>query len=147
RYPLHCSPPASLALRPVSPSPQALSSHARQGLRVGRQGEANGGRGMPRGKAGGSAFVVFQVVLIPTIVDILMTTRTKPHRLPGITPGTKPLGEINPWTCGGIKVRHLDLVNALRAAELDETVARELPPRHAFTRACKKLSEARIIRQ
>src|SRR5204863_490212 len=32
-------------------------------------------------------------------------------------------------------------------AGLDESVARELAPRHAFSRACKKLSEARIIRQ
>ena len=33
------------------------------------------------------------------------------------------------------------------AARLDAGVARELAPRHAFTRACKKLSDQRIIRQ
>ena len=46
----------------------------------------------------------------------------------------------------GVAVRHFDLVNALRASGLDESVARALAPRHAFTRACHKLSEARIIR-
>ena len=39
------------------------------------------------------------------------------------------------------------LTAALREAGLDESVARELAPRHAFTRACKALSEDRIIRQ
>jgi hypothetical protein len=34
----------------------------------------------------------------------------------------------------------------LEAAGLDAGVARELAPRHAFSRACKKLSEQRIIR-
>lgn len=60
--------------------------------------------------------------------------------------GQKLLGEIITWTCPGLAVRHLDLIQALRAAELDEGVARELAPRHAFTRACKKLSDQRIIR-
>ncbi len=36
---------------------------------------------------------------------------------------------------------------ALKDAGLDENVARELAPRHAFTRACRKLSDQRIIRQ
>jgi hypothetical protein len=62
-------------------------------------------------------------------------------------PGTPLLGEIITWTCGGIKVRHIDLVNALKDVSLDECVARELAPRHAFTRACRKLAQARIIRQ
>lgn len=64
-----------------------------------------------------------------------------------VTPGTALLGEILTWSCSGVKIRHADLIEALRDADLDESVARELAPRHAFTRACKKLSEARIIRQ
>ena len=63
-----------------------------------------------------------------------------------VTPGTKLLGEILTWSCSGVRIRLTDLVEALRDADLDETVARELAPRHAFSRACKKLSEARIIR-
>jgi hypothetical protein len=38
------------------------------------------------------------------------------------------------------------LIGASYDAGLDETVARELAPRHAFARACRKLSERRIIR-
>jgi hypothetical protein len=57
------------------------------------------------------------------------------------------LGEVITWSASGVKVKHRDLVHALREAGLDEAVARELAPRHAFTRACKKLSEDRIIRQ
>jgi hypothetical protein len=59
--------------------------------------------------------------------------------------GQKLLGEIITWTCPGLAVRHLDLIQALRTAGLDEGVARELAPRHAFTRACKRLSDQRII--
>ena len=66
---------------------------------------------------------------------------------PLVAPGTRLLGEVITWTCGGIKVKHLDLVNALKDASLDDGVARELAPRHAFTRACRKLAQARIIRQ
>lgn len=77
-----------------------------------------------------------------------MSTLTAPRNgLPLVAPGTRLLGEVITWTCGGIKVKHLDLVNALKDAGLDEGVARELAPRHAFTRACKKLALARIIRQ
>ena len=61
--------------------------------------------------------------------------------------GTGLLGEILSWNCPRLSVRHLELIDALRAAGLDESVARELAPRHAFSRACKKLSDARIIRQ
>src|SRR4051794_25587141 len=64
-----------------------------------------------------------------------------------VPPGTRLLGEVITWSCTGVSVRHLDLVTALRDGGLDEGVARELAPRHAFSRACKKLSEARIIRQ
>jgi hypothetical protein len=70
------------------------------------------------------------------------------HRngFPGIQPGTKLLGEVISWTCPGAAVRHADLVAALAAAGLDTGVARELLPRHAFARACKKLADGRIIR-
>src|SRR5262245_55459912 len=61
-------------------------------------------------------------------------------------PGTPLLGEFITWNAGGVKVKHGALVEALREAGLDEKVARELAPRHAFTRACRKLGERRIIR-
>src|SRR4051812_38369879 len=64
-----------------------------------------------------------------------------------VTPGMKLLGEIITWTCNGVAVKHADLINALRDAGLDDGVARELAPRHAFTRACRKLARDRIIRQ
>lgn len=64
----------------------------------------------------------------------------------GIPPGPKLLGEVITWSCSE-QTRYALLTAALRAAELDEAVARELAPRHAFTRACSKLSEERIIRQ
>src|SRR5947209_10350162 len=66
---------------------------------------------------------------------------------PGVAVGTKLLGEVITWDCSGITVRHLDLVDALGECGLDESVARELAPRHPFTRACKKLAQQRIIRQ
>src|SRR5262249_18815343 len=64
-----------------------------------------------------------------------------------VTPGMRLHGEILTWTCNGVSVKHADLITALKDAELDEGVARELAPRHAFTRACKKLAKDRIIRQ
>jgi hypothetical protein len=63
-----------------------------------------------------------------------------------VTPGTALLGEIITWSCSGVTIKYTDLIEALREADLDESVARELAPRHAFSRACRKLSEARIIR-
>src|SRR6516165_10621779 len=76
-----------------------------------------------------------------------MNSLSKPNGFVAVTPGTPLLGEIITWTCGGVKVRHIDLVHALKDAGLDEGVARELAPRHAFTRACRRLAQARIIRQ
>lgn len=55
-----------------------------------------------------------------------------------------PLGEIIAWQSAGTS--HTDLVAALKAAGLDEKLARDLLPRHAFSRACRKLSDERIIR-
>ena len=75
-----------------------------------------------------------------------MTTLTKANGLFPVAPGVRLLGEIITWSCAGVRIRHLDLIDALRDSGLDEHVARELAPRHAFARACKKLSEQRIIR-
>jgi hypothetical protein len=63
-----------------------------------------------------------------------------------LSPGTRLLGEIISWSASGVSVKHADLILALRECGLDESVARELAPRHAFARACKKLGERRIIR-
>jgi hypothetical protein len=60
--------------------------------------------------------------------------------------GTRLLGEVIAWACPGVSVTHAALVAALEAAGLDAGVARELAPRHAFARACKRLSDQRIIR-
>lgn len=78
-----------------------------------------------------------------------MTTDTKPVRngFPALTPGTRLLGEVISWTCPAVTVKHVAVIEALRDAALDESVARELAPRHAFSRACKKLARERIIRQ
>jgi hypothetical protein len=78
-----------------------------------------------------------------------MTTETKPTRngFPAVLPGTRLLGEVISWTCPAVTVRYRAVIEALRESELDEKVARELAPRHAFTRACKKLARERIIRQ
>ena len=60
--------------------------------------------------------------------------------------GTRLLGEVIAWACPGLSVSHAGLVAALEAADLDPAVARELAPRHAFARACRVLSDRRIIR-
>jgi hypothetical protein len=76
-----------------------------------------------------------------------MTASLTEYRPPvAVAAGTKLLGEVIAWACPGLSVPHLALVEALRDAGLDESVARELAPRHAFARACKKLSDQRIIR-
>jgi hypothetical protein len=76
-----------------------------------------------------------------------VSTPATANGFPALAPGTRLLGEVITWSASGARVRHLDLIDALRASGLDESAARELAPRHAFSRACKKLSEARIIRQ
>jgi len=77
---------------------------------------------------------------------MLTTTAAPVNGVPGLVPGTKLLGEVISWTCPGVAVRHADVVAALRDAGLDESVARQLLPRHAFARACKALARDRIIR-
>jgi len=64
-----------------------------------------------------------------------------------VAAGARLLGEVIAWTCSGVAVTHPALLAALRDAGLDESVARELAPKHAFTRACKRLCDRRIIRQ
>lgn len=76
------------------------------------------------------------------MISTLFTNGT--HAVPA---GTRLLGEIITWSCSGVSVRHLDLVNALRDSGLDEGVARELAPWHAFSRACKASETgARLVR-
>ena len=64
-----------------------------------------------------------------------------------VAAGVRILGEVISWTCSGVSVTQSALVTALEEAGLDPAVARELAPKHAFTRACKHLSDQRIIRQ
>ena len=56
-----------------------------------------------------------------------------------------PLGEVIAWKCAG--TTQAGLVAALKAAGLDASIARELAPRNAFSRALKKLDDSRVIRQ
>ena len=72
-------------------------------------------------------------------------TATLPPPVP-VVAETRLHGEVIAWACPGVSVTHADLVRALEDAGLDPGVARELAPRHAFSRACKKLSDQRIIR-
>lgn len=69
------------------------------------------------------------------------------HPLSAAANGHSLLGEIITWSVSGAGIRYADLTRALREADLRESVAGELAPRHAFARACHKLSEDRIIRQ
>ena len=50
-----------------------------------------------------------------------------------------PLGEVVAWRCSG--TTQAGLVAALDAAGLNPSIARELAPRNAFSRACRKLEE------
>jgi len=59
--------------------------------------------------------------------------------------GLRLLGEVVTWNTGASTHNHAGVVQALKDAGLNEKVARELLPRHAFSRAAKKLSEDRVI--
>jgi hypothetical protein len=74
-----------------------------------------------------------------------MTMKSSPMKFTS-SPVTRLLGEVICWTCPGLSVAHSTLVEALSASGLDPAVARELAPRHAFARACRRLSDRRIIR-
>jgi hypothetical protein len=64
------------------------------------------------------------------------------------TRGLQLLGEIVTWDLqANTAVKYADLTSALSTAGLDTKVARELLPRYAFTRAARKMSDERIIRQ
>ena len=67
-------------------------------------------------------------------------------RMMPVHAGVKLSGEVIAWACPGLKISHSALVSALESAGLEPGVARELAPRHAFARACRVLSERRIIR-
>ena len=71
---------------------------------------------------------------------------TETVSMPVPVSGTRLLGAVIAWACPGVCVTHTALVAALEAADLDPGVARELAPRHAFSRACRVLSDRRIIR-
>lgn len=58
--------------------------------------------------------------------------------------GVETLGEVVTWAAGDGKP-FAGLVAELKAAGLDEKVAREMAPKHAFTRAAAALSDARVI--
>jgi hypothetical protein len=75
-----------------------------------------------------------------------MPTSTAPRNGVPVTAGAKLLGEVISWTCPAVAVKHADLLAALRESGLDESAARQLLPRHAFARACRKLARDRIIR-
>jgi hypothetical protein len=55
-------------------------------------------------------------------------------------------GEIVTWSANG-SYKQTTIVQALRNNSLNESEARNLVPRNAFTRACHSLSEKRIIRK
>lgn len=59
--------------------------------------------------------------------------------------GQQTLGEIITWSAGG-DVTFTMIRDALKKAGMDETIARELCPRYAFSRACKEMEQGRIIR-
>src|SRR5262249_49849401 len=82
-------------------------------------------------------------VSFPSFTGETMVASTVPFPFAA---GTPLLGEAIAWTCAGVSISHGALVDALASAGLDPAVARELAPRHAFARACKKLSDQRIIR-
>ena len=64
-----------------------------------------------------------------------------------VAAGVELHGEIITWSCAGGAIRHFELVDALSASGLDPKAARDMLPRNAFARACRKLAEARIIRR
>lgn len=70
------------------------------------------------------------------------------HLLAGNHKPMKVLGEVIAYSIpGGFTCSQSTLSQALSASGLDAKEARDLLPRHAFSRACRKLDEARIIRK
>lgn len=62
-------------------------------------------------------------------------------------PGAELHGEIITWSMGGVAVTLGELRAALEANGLTTAVVRDMLPRHAFSRACRKLADRRIIRR
>jgi hypothetical protein len=59
--------------------------------------------------------------------------------------GLPLLGEIITWHAGATVHDHIGLIAALKSSGLDESVARDRKPRHAWTRAARQLQEDRVI--
>ena len=58
------------------------------------------------------------------------------------------LGEVISWSMlenRGLKNSHSEVVKALQSNSLDESVARKILPSQAFSRACQRLKEGRVI--
>lgn len=55
-------------------------------------------------------------------------------------------GEIISWSCKGLTVPFARVREKLEEADLDTAALRARLPRHAFSRACRKLAKARVIR-
>ena len=64
-----------------------------------------------------------------------------------VAPDEQAWGELVSWSFRGVDLTLKDLADALKAAELDEREARAFLPRNAWLRACRKLSDKRIIRK
>lgn len=73
------------------------------------------------------------------------TVRTVPAVFSGAE--TNLHGEIISWDMKGAPIPHSEVLDALGSAGLPVDVAKEILPRHAFTRACAKLDDNRIIRK
>src|SRR5262245_61021342 len=55
------------------------------------------------------------------------------------------LADVVCWSTRGQTQKHVTIVKALQDSGLDDKVARELLPQHAFSRACKLLEDERVI--
>jgi len=55
-------------------------------------------------------------------------------------------GEIISWSCKSLSVPFVNVKAALDTTGLDPAALRARLPRHAFSRACRKLAKARVIR-
>lgn len=73
-------------------------------------------------------------------------TRTKPRKPKVLHDGQNLLsGWIVSWTMKGGETKFSLLKSALSAAGLDPSIVNERKPKHAFSRACRKLADERVI--
>lgn len=63
------------------------------------------------------------------------------------TPKPVLLGEVVTWAIKTKQIAFSDLISALQNNQLDQAAARQLAARNAFSRACRTLSDQRIIRK